>query len=176
MERLIWVLAFAALWGIGVWAMLRGRRNRGRRQLGRVGHLPDLPGDVGAQVLEPAPGLYLGSTFAPSWQDRITAGDLGDRALAELTRFEEGILLTRTAANAIWIPHDSVGTIRTERGHAGKVMGTAGVLVVRWRLPNGTEFDTGFRADDKSVYPAWVRRYERPPAQGDPVPQNGELL
>ncbi len=28
--------------------------------------------------------------------------------------------------------------------------------MIRWELPTGTEIDTGFRSDDKSVYPAWV--------------------
>ncbi len=32
-----------------------------------------------------------------------------------------------------------------------------GVLVIRWQLPSGTEVDTGFRGDDKTVYPpSWV--------------------
>lgn len=56
----------------------------------------------------------------------------------------------------IWIPQDSIRAIRTERGLAGKVMTKDGVLVIRWELPSGTEIDTGFRGDDKSVYPAWT--------------------
>ena len=35
-----------------------------------------------------------------------------------------------------------------------------GVLVIRWELPSGTEIDTGFRGDDKTVYPHWVDRKE----------------
>jgi hypothetical protein len=36
------------------------------------------------------------------------------------------------------------------------VTGAGGLLVLRWRLGEH-EVDTGFRADDKSVYPSWVR-------------------
>ncbi|MFC9895869.1 transporter [Nocardia sp. NPDC127579] len=157
MERLLWVLGCLALFALGVWLMYRGWQKRAARQAGRVGELPAVPAELGAQVLEPTTGLYLGSTFAPSWQDRIVVGDLGFRATAELTRFEHGILLQRDGATALWIPQESISAVRTERGHAGKVMTEDGVLVIRWTLPTGTEIDTGFRGDDKTVYPAWAR-------------------
>src|SRR5262249_310540 len=105
---------------------------------------------------EPTTGLYTGTTMAPSWQNRVQVGDLGFRATAEMTRFETGILLERSGATAIWIPNESITAVRTERGHAGKVMTRDGGLVIRWKLRAGTEVDTGFRGDDKTVYPAWV--------------------
>lgn len=157
MERALWVVLCIALWALFVYLMYRGWRNRGARQAGLIGELPPVPAEPGAQVLEPTTGLYLGSTMAPSWQDRIAVGDLGFRSAAELTRFEHGILLERDGASAIWIPEESITAIRTERGHAGKVMTEDGVLVIRWVLPTGTEIDTGFRGDDKTVYPAWAR-------------------
>ncbi|WP_040836353.1 PH-like domain-containing protein [Nocardia brevicatena] len=157
MERALWVVLCIALWALFVYLMYRGWRNRSARQAGLIGDLPPVPAEPGAQVLEPTTGLYLGSTMAPSWQDRIAVGGLGFRATAELTRFERGILLERDGASAIWIPEESITAIRTERGHAGKVMTEDGVLVIRWVLPTGTEIDTGFRGDDKTVYPAWAR-------------------
>ncbi|MDQ1201640.1 hypothetical protein QE449_002258 [Rhodococcus sp. SORGH_AS303] len=98
----------------------------------------------------------MGSTLAPSWQNRIAVGDMGHRATGTLTRYETGILLERTGESDIWMPADSLRAVRTERGLAGKVMTRDGLLVVRWELPTGTEIDTGFRADDKTVYPQWV--------------------
>ncbi|MFD8245013.1 transporter [Nocardia sp. NPDC059691] len=157
MERTLWVVGLLILFAACLWLMYRGWRNRAARQAERIGTLPTVPAELGAQVLEPTTGLYLGSTIAPSWQDRITVGDLGFRATAELTRFEKGILLERDGATVIWIPDESITAVRTERGHAGKVMTEDGVLVIRWKLPTGTEIDTGFRGDDKSVYPAWRR-------------------
>ncbi|ONM50266.1 PH-like domain-containing protein [Nocardia donostiensis] len=157
MERALWVIGLLAAWALLVYLMYLGWRNRGKRQADRIGELPAVPAELGAQVLEPTTGLYLGSTMAPSWQDRIAVGDLGYRATAELTRFERGVLLERDGASAIWIPQESITAVRTERGHAGKVMTEGGVLVIRWTLPTGTEIDTGFRGDDKTVYPAWAR-------------------
>ncbi|MFJ1456073.1 transporter [Nocardia sp. N2S4-5] len=157
MERTLWVLAFLALFVLCLWLMYRAWQGKARRQASSIGELPAVPADLGAQLLEPTTGLYLGSTLAPSWIQRITVGDLGFRATAELTRFERGILLERDGAAAIWIPQESVTAVRTERGHAGKVMTEDGVLVIRWTLPTGTEVDTGFRGDDKTVYPAWTK-------------------
>jgi hypothetical protein len=154
-ERTLWVVVLLALFALCSWLMYRGWQNRAARQAASIGELPEVPADCGAQLLEPTTGLYLGSTIAPSWQDRIAVGDLGFRATAELTRFERGILLERDGATVIWIPQESITAVRTERGHAGKVMTEDGVLVIRWKLPTGTEVDTGFRGDDKSVYPAW---------------------
>ncbi|MEU7629432.1 transporter [Nocardia sp. NPDC049220] len=156
MERTLWVIGLLALFVGCLWLMYRGWQNRAARQAARIGELPAAPAELGAQVLEPTTGLYLGSTIAPSWQDRITVGDLGFRATAELTRFERGILLERHGATPLWIPQESIAAVRTERGHAGKVMTEDGVLVIRWKLPTGTDIDTGFRGDDKSVYPAWT--------------------
>ncbi|RJO68339.1 transporter [Nocardia panacis] len=156
MERALWVGGLVIVFAGLLFLMFMGWRNRARRQVDAIGELPTVPAELGAQLLEPTTGLYLGSTIAPSWQDRIAVGDLGFRATAELTRFERGILLERDGAAAIWIPRESISAVRTERGHAGKVMTENGVLVIRWKLPTGTEIDTGFRGDDKTVYPAWV--------------------
>lgn len=156
MERTLWVIGLAALFVLFLWLMYRSWLVRARKQASSVGELPTVPADLGAQVLEPTTGLYTGTTLAPSWQNRIVVGDLGFRATAELTRFERGILLERDGAEVIWIPQESITAVRTERGHAGKVMTDNGVLVIRWKLPTGTEVDTGFRGDDKTVYRAWT--------------------
>jgi len=31
-----------------------------------------------------------------------------------------------------------------------------GVLAIRWRLPSGTEIDTGFRGDDRRDHSRWT--------------------
>jgi hypothetical protein len=87
-------------------------------------------------------------------------GELGFRATGALSRWERGILLDLDGASPIFIPTESIRAVRTERGLAGKVMTRDGVLVIRWELPTGTEIDTGFRGDDKTVYPAWVEMKE----------------
>ena len=158
MDRTLWVIGLLVFWALMIGLMYVGWRRRAGRQKDRIGELPTVPEELGAQLVEPSTGLYVGSTIAPSWQDRIAVGDLGFRASAEITRFERGVLMERTGSRTIWIPQESIRAIRTERGIAGKVMSKDGVLVIRWLLPTGTEIDTGFRGDDKDVYPKWVEQ------------------
>jgi hypothetical protein len=37
------------------------------------------------------------------------------------------------------------------------VMTHDGILAIRWRLPSGTEIDTGFRGNDRREYPRWLK-------------------
>jgi hypothetical protein len=131
------------------------------RQIAIIGQLPSLPDNVGPAIIPPTKGLYVGSTIAPSWQDRIAAGDLGYRCKAVLTRYPEGIMLQRSGATPIWIPDEAITAIRTERGIAGKAMTHEGILAIRWKLPSGTEIDTGFRGDDRREYDIWVSQEDR---------------
>jgi hypothetical protein len=122
-----------------------------------IGTLPPMPDTVGAAIIPATKGLYVGTTLVPHWNDRVAAGDLGYRTKAVLTRYPEGIMLQRTGAGPIWIPDDAITAIRTELGVAGKVVAGEGVLAIRWRLPSGTEIDTGFRADNRAEYDRWVK-------------------
>ena len=149
--------------GVIVRRMLGGWRSRARRQVEQIGVLPSLPDLLRPAVIAPARGLYVGSTFASHWLDRVAVGDLGYRSKAVLTRYPEGILLERSGASPIWIPAESVTAVRTEKALAGKVISGGGgaenpaaILVFRWRLPSGTEIDTGFRGDDRSRYAQWT--------------------
>ncbi|MBM7367828.1 PH-like domain-containing protein [Gordonia hydrophobica] len=157
--NLIIAVGAFAVWLLLVTLVVRGWRNRGRRQADVIGTLPQAPAELGEALRGPHTGLYVGSTMAPSWQNRVAVGDFGDRATARLTGYAAGILMERTGASTIWIPEESIAAVRTERGLAGKVMSRDGVLVVRWRLPSGTEIDSGLRADDKTAYPEWVQAY-----------------
>jgi len=137
--------------------MMRGWLHRAQRQAQLIGTLPPLPDTVGPALIPATKGLYVGSTLAPSWLDRIAVGDLGYRAKAVLTRYPEGIMLQRNGAGPIWIPDDAIAAIRTEKGIAGKAMTHEGILAIRWRLPSGAEIDTGFRADDRREYDRWLK-------------------
>ena len=146
--------------------MMLGWRRRAQRQAELIGNLPDVPDEVGTAITN-LRGLYVGSTLSPAWNDRVTAGDLGYRSKAVLTRYPEGILLERIRANPVWIPQESITAVRTERGVAGKVAARNGILAIRWRLPSGVEIDTGFRAGNRSDYDGWVRG--RPDGQSENV-------
>lgn len=157
---LISSLIFAAVVAIAIAVlitlMLRGWKRRALRQIELVGRLPALPDAVGPALIAPTKGLYVGSTIAPSWQDRIAVGDLGYRTKAVLTRYPEGIMMQRSGATPIWIPDESITAIRAERGIAGKAMTHDGILAIRWKLPSGTEIDTGFRGENRADYSKWV--------------------
>jgi len=153
---LIMAAVLAVVIAFLIQAMMRGWRHRGERQAALIGTLPSLPDTVGAPVVTATKGLYVGSTLAPHWNDRVAVGDLGYRTKAVLTRYPEGIMLQRTGAGPIWIPDASITGIRTERAMAGKALTHEGILAIRWRLPSGTEIDTGFRADDRTAYSRWL--------------------
>ena len=157
---LIALLIIAALLAVfialAIRQMLRGWLHRAQRQVELIGALPPLPDTVGSAIIPATKGLYVGSTIAPSWQDRIAVGDLGFRCKAVLTRYPEGIMLQRSGTGPIWIPEESITAIRTERGIAGKALTHDGILAIRWRLPSGTEIDTGFRGDDRRELANWT--------------------
>ena len=78
------VVIVVVVWASLVALALRGWRNRGRRQADSIGELPTAPDDLGQRQLGPYTGLYVGSTLAPSWQDRVAVGDFGDRTEPDL--------------------------------------------------------------------------------------------
>jgi hypothetical protein len=136
--------------------MMRGWLHRARRQVEAIGKLPALPETVGPAIIPATKGLYVGSTITPSWLNRIVVGDLGFRTKAVLTRYPEGIMVQRAGATPIWIPDESITAIRNERGIAGKTLTHDGILAIRWKLPSGTEIDTGFRGDDRRELANWT--------------------
>lgn len=153
---LIFAAVLVVLIAVAIQLMMRGWHRRGERQAELIGNLPDVPDTVG-QAMVTSRGLYVGSTVAPAWNERITAGDLGYRSKATLTRYPEGIMLERVHAKPIWIPQESITAIRTERGIVGKVVARNGILAIRWRLPMGVEIDTGFRANNRDEYSDWLQ-------------------
>jgi hypothetical protein len=136
--------------------MMRGWRHRALRQAALIGTLPAMPDTLGSAIVAPTDGMYVGSTLTPSWHDRVAVGDLGYRRKAVMTRYPEGIMLRRSGASPIWIPQQSITGVHTQRGIAGKVTTRNGILAIRWRLPSGTEIDTGFRGRDRDEYARWL--------------------
>lgn len=138
------------------WRMMKAWLRRAREQLPLIGALPPLPDSVGPPIIPELPGLYVGSSIVPDPLHRVVVDDLGDRAKAVLTRYPEGIMLKRSGGRPIWIPDEAITAIRTEDFLAGKAVPRDGILAIRWRLPSGTEIDTGFRGNDRKSYKDWV--------------------
>ena len=154
MTRLLLVLAVFAFFALCVYGMWHGWRRRARKQAESLPAFPTRPETLGAEVLN-ATGVYIGTTNAGNWQDRIQVGDIGHRAEAELHLHPEGVAIERVGAEDLFIPKAAIRDVRTDKGLAGKVMFDEGLLVIQWELEDRL-FDTGFRGDDKSVYGQWA--------------------
>lgn len=154
MTRLLLCLLVVACFVLCAAAMRRGWHNRARRQ-SYLPPLPEPPARPGTPLLPPVAGTYVSTTTAGDWQDRIVAGGIGARSRMALSLYDEGLLVDRTGARALWIPADALRDAYPGRAMAGKVLGVAGLLVVRWRLGEH-ELDTGLLADDQDVHPEWI--------------------
>ncbi|MCW2524018.1 MAG: hypothetical protein JWO63_2353 [Frankiales bacterium] len=155
MTRLELVLLFILVFVLAVGGLRLGWRNRGRRQ-GEIAAPPSEPADFGPDLLAPLTGLYVGSTYAGQWQNRVVVHTLGERAEAVLRLSSAGVLIQRQGSPSIFVPVADLLEARLEPALAGKVVGRGGLLVLRWQL-GATDLDSGLRADDKTEYPAWVQ-------------------
>lgn len=136
------VLLVLALWG-----MRTGWRTRARRTAALVPTLPEVPADPGPARTAPAEAVYVSSTRAGDWLDRVAAHGLGERSKAEVTVHDAGVLLRRPGARDLWLPADRLTAVGTTRGQAGKFVGPEGLVVLTW-VPDtdtGTALDTALR-------------------------------
>lgn len=156
MERLLLTLIVVAFFLLLVWGMRAGWRRKARSQSALVPPFPAIPEDAGEPELE-AKGLYVSTTTAGNWQDRIVTRGVGMRGRAWLRLHSDGIAVDRVGAPGFWIPREAVSQARTASAIAGKVMGTDSLLVITWQAGD-VALDTGFRADDLAGYPAWIDR------------------
>lgn len=174
MARVLWVLALAALAALVLYGMRRGWVNRARRQSARLEPFPQPPDGLseGERLLPPADGLYVGTTRADDWQDRIAVGDIGHRAATTATLWPSGLLLDRSGASEIWIPVESLRAARVDHKLANKVVPGAGLLVVTWQLGDQL-LDTGFRDEDKTRQNEWVEAIDGLVGAGDAAARSG---
>ncbi|WP_372668007.1 PH-like domain-containing protein [Amycolatopsis kentuckyensis] len=156
MERLWLVLAIVAFFLLCLWGMYAGWRRKSRSQSAQVPPFPAIPSDAGEVLLE-STGVYLATTFAGEWQNRVVTRGAGLRTAASWRLHDGGIAVERGGAPDFWIPREAVTGVRRDKKIAGKVMGTDALLVLTWRLGDA-ELDTGFRGDDLDDYPQWIEQ------------------
>jgi hypothetical protein len=150
MTRVLLTLGTVLLAG-GVYAlMLRGWHARQLRQA----DVPPPPAPTGGgEVLVPAvPGLYVGTTNATDWLDRIAVHHLGDRARCELLVATDGVHLVRDGLAELLVPLADLESATVEQSLAGKVV-HGGMLVLTWRL-GARRVATAFLADDHAAHVA----------------------
>jgi len=158
MERLLLTLVVFAIFVLGLWGMRRSWRRRARSQSAQLPPFPSTPADpvvLGEELLPENKGLYVSTTTAGDWQDRIVTRGVGMRGRAVLRLYASGVEIDRAGAPGFFIPRESIVEVKRASRIAGKVMGTDSLLVITWRLGE-TELDTGFRGDDLDVYPQWI--------------------
>ncbi|HVW43476.1 MAG TPA: transporter [Amycolatopsis sp.] len=154
MERVLLVLLIVAFFLLALWGMRVGWRRKARSQSVLVPPFPRTPEDPGEPSLE-AKGLYVSTTTAGNWQDRIVTRGMGLRGRVVLRRYPHGVEVDRAGAAGFWIPAESIVDVKRASAIAGKVMGSDSLLVITWRCGD-VELDTGFRGDDHGVYPQWM--------------------
>lgn len=146
-ERIALVAVMVAAIALALLGMRRGWQRRIRSQ-GAVSEPLTLDGvvfDAGPSI--DAPGLYVGTSTAGQWLDRIAAHGLGVRSRADIFVTPSGIAFKRHGARSFFIPREDIRGVRVDRGVAGTVRGKDSVVVVTWLLGD-LPVDTGFRADD----------------------------
>lgn len=129
--------------------MAMGWRGRQRRQ----GFLPPPPvaTGTGTTVIGAVPGLFVGTTFAGRWLDRVVVHGLSDRSSAWLRVATDGVHIDREGAPAVFLPYDAIEDAAPGDALAGKVMGPGGLLVLTWRLGD-SRLTSAFRAGDHAQH------------------------
>ncbi len=144
MDRLLLTLGTLAFAAIVYALMLKGWRSRQRRQADLPAPPVATPG--AARVAGPFAGLYVGTTGAQHWMDRIAVHQLSDRATGTAAVAGDGLHLLRDDLPEVFVPCAATRSVTIETSLAGKVVST-GMLVVTWQLGD-REVATAFRADD----------------------------
>ncbi|QNE16684.1 hypothetical protein F1D05_00690 [Kribbella qitaiheensis] len=146
MKTALGILGTLLVIGGGWFGMYRGWRNRKARQAD-LAPLPPVPPTGKITGVE---GVYVATTTAGDWMDRIAVHELGVRSNADLDVSPAGLIFHRQGATDVFIPADHLTGVRTDRGIAGKVTAEAsGLVVVSWNH-DGRELDTGFRPRRKA--------------------------
>lgn len=115
-------------------AMRRGWRGRQERTANAVGELPTAPVSLGTARTAPFDGVYVGTTLAGEWLERIAGQGLGSRASGTVQLYDAGIVVVRQGTSDVYIPLERLDGARFDRGVAGKVGDPERLVVVTWHL------------------------------------------
>ena len=148
MDRLALTLGTLAF-AVAVYAaMLKGWRSRRSRQADLPA--PPVPRGYAALIKGPVPGLFVGTTGADHWLDRVVVHHLSDRAAAQLSVAEDGVHVDRPGLPELLVPWEGIVSADVETALGGKVVST-GMLLLTWQL-GARLVRTAFRADDRDQH------------------------
>jgi hypothetical protein len=126
-----WAVALLALVLAGAYlGMWRGWRRRAASQA----DLPALPAALPAEqaLVGPVEAVYLGTTSAGDWLDRVVARTLGRRSPALVTVVRAGVIVDRTPEPRLDIPVSALRGVRADRAGALRAARTEQLLVLTW--------------------------------------------
>jgi hypothetical protein len=133
-----------------VLAALRGWRRRAERQTD-IAPPPQRPAGASAAAAPGSvavPALYVSSTRAGDWLDRVVVHGLGVKSRATVAVLDgpanPGIAIDRSGAPDLFIPAAALHAVRRDAGIAGKVAPRPELVVFTWDC-GGVELDTGVR-------------------------------
>lgn len=167
------LLATAA--AAGLWGMRHGWLTRARRTAGLVPTLPPVPDAPGPASTDAVAAVYVSSTVAGDWLDRVVAHGLGVRSPATVHVHADGVLVARTGAPDVWVPAGTLRAVTTTTGQAGKFVGRDELVVLTW-VPDptmGTALDTALQVrhdDERPVLLAAARALLPAPPDHETAP------
>ncbi len=146
-------LVLLAILLLSWWGMRVGWEHRRRRTEALAPALPVVPDDPGPVTAGPFEAVYVSSTRAGDWLDRVVANGLGVRSPARVSVHPTGVLVGRSGAPDLFVPASSLRGVTTSPGIAGKVVGGSGIVVLTWS-PAGTDDDRGLDSGLQPRHPA----------------------
>lgn len=120
----------------------------------KFAHLPAPESEVPASAIslgDSSLARFAGTTSAGNWLDRVVVSGLGTPRAVEVQVFNSGLSVTDGREFSLWIPKESISSVKTGRGIAGDVVEPDGMFIVTWTL--GTELlDSGIRIERHSEH------------------------
>ena len=102
------VLVLALLVALALWGMRAGWVHRRARTDSLVPEQTLVPQDAGAVRFGPVEAVYVSTTRAGDWLDRVNAQGLGSRSPAQVEVLDAGVRITRTGAPDLFVPRTAL--------------------------------------------------------------------
>ncbi|HEY9409832.1 MAG TPA: hypothetical protein VIP77_09675 [Jiangellaceae bacterium] len=117
-----------------------------RRRRLRQSDLAALPADLpeAPKILEGIDGVYIGTTIAGDWLDRVVPHTLGLRSPALVTVSAAGVTVDRSPEPTVSIATTALHAVRVDRAGAGRAVRHDEYLILTWRH-GGHLLDTAIR-------------------------------
>lgn len=152
--------------------LARGRRRHrapGQRRQPSVPPAPPHDLDTTDAIM----GVYVATTTAYDWTDRITVHGLDIRSRAAVVVDPDGVTILRSAAPSFFIPAGDLLTVRLARDAEA-----TGLVVLTWQH-QGHRLDTGFRprlTADAKLLVELCHELTQPGPDPEPQPEDHEEL